>query len=79
MIPGRDNYMELTPQEIGVFEGKCAELCGQYHSEMLFRVAVVSQEDYDEQMQLLRDAGQTGALGEDLNKLNADGEREGVR
>jgi cytochrome c oxidase subunit 2 len=46
---------------------------------MLFRVAVVSQEDYDEQMQLLRDAGQTGALGEDLNKLNADGEREGVR
>jgi len=79
MIPGRTNYMELTPQETGVFEGKCAELCGQYHSEMLFRVAVVSQEDYDEQMQLLRDAGQTGALGEDLNKLNADGEREGVR
>lgn len=79
MIPGRDNYMELTPQEIGVFEGKCAELCGQYHSEMLFRVAVVSQEDYDEQMQLLRDAGQTGALGQDLDKLNADGEREGVR
>ncbi|MEJ5945143.1 cytochrome c oxidase subunit II [Pseudokineococcus basanitobsidens] len=77
MIPGRTNYMEVTPTQTGVYEGKCAELCGQYHSEMLFRVAVVSQDEYDDQMQALRDAGQTGRLGEDLNKTGSDGTRDG--
>ena len=27
--------------------GQCAELCGQYHSMMLFKVKVVEQADYD--------------------------------
>lgn len=73
MIPGRENFVSLTPLETGVFEGKCAELCGQYHSEMLFRVAVVEQGEYDEQMDLLRAAGQTGSLGDDLDKSTSDG------
>jgi len=73
MIPGRENYVSLTPLETGVFEGKCAELCGQYHSEMLFRVAVVDRDEYDAQMDALRDAGQTGQLGRDLDKTTSDG------
>ncbi|MEJ5915425.1 aa3-type cytochrome oxidase subunit II [Pseudokineococcus sp. 1T1Z-3] len=77
MIPGRENLMEVTPTQEGVFEGKCAELCGQYHSEMLFRVAVVSEAEYDQQMQALRDAGQTGQLSSDLDKTGSSGIREG--
>ncbi|WP_299035032.1 cytochrome c oxidase subunit II [uncultured Pseudokineococcus sp.] len=73
MIPGRENVISLTPLQTGLFEGKCAELCGQYHSEMLFRVAVVEQDEYDAQMDALRAAGQTGELGSDLDKTTSDG------
>jgi cytochrome c oxidase subunit II len=47
MIPGKTNYMYFIPEKIGTYQGKCAELCGQYHSLMLFQVKVVSQADYD--------------------------------
>ena len=47
MIPGKTNYMYFIPEKIGTYQGKCAELCGQYHSLMLFQVKVVSQSDYD--------------------------------
>ncbi|MEJ5888993.1 cytochrome c oxidase subunit II [Pseudokineococcus marinus] len=78
MIPGRENLIALTPQQTGVFEGKCAELCGQYHSEMLFRVAVVEQDEFDAQMDRLRAAGQTGQLGSDLDKTTSDGTIDAV-
>ena len=66
MVPGRTNTMSFTPEREGVYTGRCAELCGEYHSAMLFKVAVVSQADFDEQMAGLRDRGQTGALEVDL-------------
>ena len=43
MFPGRINHMYFTPQVEGTYKGKCAELCGEYHSMMLFNVKVVSQ------------------------------------
>ncbi len=46
MIPGKSNYMYFIPEKIGTYQGKCAELCGQYHSLMLFQVKVVSDHDY---------------------------------
>jgi cytochrome c oxidase subunit 2 len=46
MIPGKTNYMYFIPEKIGTYQGKCAELCGQYHSLMLFQVKVVSDADY---------------------------------
>lgn len=46
VIPGRVNRFQVTPTEIGEYPGKCFELCGVYHSKMLFNVEVVSQEDY---------------------------------
>lgn len=62
MIPARSNYMYFTPLKEGEYDGKCAELCGEYHSQMLFKVKVVSREEYDAQMELLREKGQTGQL-----------------
>jgi cytochrome c oxidase subunit II len=63
IIPGKTNTFQVTPTEIGFYEGKCAELCGEYHSSMLFNVNVVSREDYDKHIQELKDKGQEGALG----------------
>ena len=64
VVPGRDNYFNLTPEREGTFAGKCTELCGTYHSRMLFNVEVVSAERYAEELQRLRDEGNTGlALG----------------
>ncbi|MDP3966836.1 MAG: cytochrome c oxidase subunit II [Nocardioides sp.] len=47
VIPGRVNSFQVTPNVIGDFRGKCTELCGVYHSRMLFNVKVVSRADYD--------------------------------
>ncbi len=67
MIPGKSNYMYFTPLEEGTYMGKCAELCGEYHSLMLFQVKVVSQSEYDAYIQSLADKGQTGILGPEYN------------
>jgi cytochrome c oxidase subunit II len=37
----RDNQFEFTPTSAGSFVGRCAELCGTYHSQMNFEVRVV--------------------------------------
>jgi cytochrome c oxidase subunit II len=55
MVPARTNYMYFTPTKEGTYAGKCAELCGEYHSQMLFVVEVVSREEFDAQMELLRE------------------------
>jgi cytochrome c oxidase subunit 2 len=76
MLPGQTNHWYVTPEKEGTFRGKCAELCGEYHSLMLFTVKVVSQSEFDAYIQSLRDAGQVGQLGADLN-TNNDGTTEG--
>jgi cytochrome c oxidase subunit 2 len=62
IIPGKTNYMSVIPERIGTYDGKCAELCGEYHALMLFKVKVVSPDDYDSYIQSLRAAGNTGQL-----------------
>ena len=67
MVPGKTNYMSFTPTKTGTYMGKCAELCGEYHSMMLFEVKVVEQDEYDAYIKSLRDAGNEGQMGGDLN------------
>jgi len=69
MIPGRTSHLQFVPQQEGTYQGKCAELCGEYHSSMLFNVKVVSREEYEDYMQTLRDAGQTGSIGLEYSRL----------
>ncbi|PPK95305.1 cytochrome c oxidase subunit 2 [Kineococcus xinjiangensis] len=61
-IAGAPNEFHVTPTKIGMFQGKCAELCGEYHSEMLFNVQVVEQDEYEAFIESLRDQGNTGQL-----------------
>jgi cytochrome c oxidase subunit 2 len=67
MIPGKTNHMYFTPTKVGTYQGKCAELCGEYHSLMLFQVKVVSQDDYDAYITSQRAAGFEGRLGPEYN------------
>lgn len=68
MLPGRVNVFQVTTTEEGSFTGKCAELCGAYHSQMLFEVDVVSQQEYDQHIAALEAAGNTGQLDNGLNR-----------
>jgi cytochrome c oxidase subunit 2 len=62
VVPGRDNSFSFTPTREGTFAGKCAELCGTYHSRMLFNVEVVSAEEYDAYLQDLEEQGNVGVV-----------------
>ena len=68
IVPGKTNKLHITATQVGEYQGKCAELCGAYHSQMLFKVKVVSQAEFDAQMIKLRELGQTGQLTNDLNR-----------
>lgn len=64
IVPGRANHFTVTPDRSGTYIGRCAELCGVYHSRMLFDVKIVSQSEYDAHLEKLAEAGNTGqALG----------------
>ncbi len=61
-IPGKEgpNHFTMTPNRTGTFTGRCAELCGVYHSRMMFEVHVVDRAEYDAHMKELQATGQVG-------------------
>jgi cytochrome c oxidase subunit 2 len=65
VFPGHWNHEYFTPTKVGVYTGKCAELCGEFHSMMLFQVSVDTPEQYAAYIQSLKDKGQTGQLSID--------------
>jgi cytochrome c oxidase subunit 2 len=46
VIPGHPNHFEVTPVKTGMFIGRCTELCGLYHSRMLFIVKIVTPSQF---------------------------------
>ena len=78
VIPGRNNAFVFTPTREGTYAGKCAELCGTYHSRMLFNVDVVSVEEYEAHLQDLQDQGDVGlAVGGSDARTQEGSEDEG--
>lgn len=67
MLPGRTNYEYFIPEKLGTYQGKCAELCGEYHSLMLFQVKVVTPTEYQKYLGDLKDQGKVGLLGNEYN------------
>jgi cytochrome c oxidase subunit 2 len=41
-LPGVDNRFDLNVLHAGTYDGQCTQICGLYHSEMLFSVRAVS-------------------------------------
>jgi cytochrome c oxidase subunit 2 len=48
VIPGHPNHFEVTPIRTGTFIGHCTELCGVYHSRMLFTVKIVTPAQFQQ-------------------------------
>ncbi|WFR65957.1 cytochrome c oxidase subunit II [Curtobacterium flaccumfaciens] len=67
MLPGKQNDEYFIPQKLGTYQGKCAELCGEYHSLMLFQVKVVTPADYQKYLDSLEKQGKVGLLGNEYN------------
>jgi cytochrome c oxidase subunit 2 len=68
LIAGVVNKFQVVPQVTGTFRGRCAELCGEYHANMLFNVNVVTPEQYEAHLQELRQAGLEGQLPTQLGR-----------
>ena len=77
VIPGKTNVFELTPNKLGTFAGKCAELCGTYHSGMLFNVKIVERPEFEAYVDTLKARGNTGLL--DSGRTNNEGAIPGER
>jgi len=58
VIPNHPNHFQVTTTATGTFDGRCSELCGLYHSEMLFTVKVVSQQQFQQWIAAKRAAQQ---------------------
>ena len=46
VIPNHANSFQVTATKTGTFIGRCTELCGVYHSLMLFKVQVVTPQQF---------------------------------
>jgi cytochrome c oxidase subunit 2 len=53
----RDNQFEITAIHTGSYVGRCAELCGTYHSQMNFEVRVVSETTFQNYVAALTQIG----------------------
>jgi len=47
VIPGHPNHFEVTPTKTGTYIGHCTELCGLYHSRMLFKIRIVTPAQFN--------------------------------
>jgi cytochrome c oxidase subunit 2 len=59
-IPGTTNDFEMNFQRVGLYHGQCAQFCGVNHADMLFRVKVVSQDQYERFLTSGRGGAPTG-------------------
>ena len=62
VIPGHPNHFEVTPTRTGTFIGRCTELCGLYHSRMLFVVKIVTPVQFRQWISA-QQAAQSKAIG----------------
>ena len=53
-LPGLTNSLEFTANKLGEFPGRCNILCGRNHSQMLFKVKVVTPAEFDVFLEKLR-------------------------
>ncbi|MFB6156025.1 MAG: cytochrome c oxidase subunit II [Haloferacaceae archaeon] len=50
-IPSQSNVLKTHTNEVGTYQGYCAEFCGVSHSQMYFSIKVVPQDQYQQFLQ----------------------------
>lgn len=77
VIPGRTNTLPLDAEKPGVYQGKCAELCGASHALMDFKVFAEEEEDFNKWVAQMQNPSpvQTASQkqGEELYRQNCLG------
>lgn len=53
-LPGVTNHIEFTANKIGEYPGRCNILCGRNHSQMVFKVKVVTPAEYKTYVETLK-------------------------
>ena len=53
-LPGITNHIEFTANKLGEFPGRCNILCGRNHSQMVFKVKVVTPTEYKSYVESLK-------------------------
>lgn len=62
IVPGRVEEYRITPNRLGEYKVRCAEICGASHSYMESPVIVVSQTDYDQWVSQQAEAAKAESL-----------------
>jgi cytochrome c oxidase subunit 2 len=78
-LNNQDNVWQIDRiDQTGTFVGRCAELCGTYHSQMNFEVRALPQDQFDRWLELRgQENPATGAAytaGEALGELDCEGD-----
>ena len=78
-VPGHENETWFRAEDVGVFDGVCAELCGEGHADMRTRVVVLAADDYEawaeQQAEDIQEA-QTGLAEQREEREEAEAEAE---
>lgn len=53
-LPDKTNYLQFTANELGEFPGRCNILCGRNHAQMIFKVKVVTPQQYQSYLTSLK-------------------------
>ena len=61
VVPGKNNYMWFTAEELGEYDILCAEYCGVSHAYMLGKVKVVTEEEYTDWVNYMVEIPDTGS------------------
>jgi cytochrome c oxidase subunit 2 len=82
VVPGRVNTLILDAEQAGVYQGKCAELCGSGHALMDFKVFAEKQSDFDSWVKKMKEptatTSSTVESGEKIFQQNCIGCHAGV-
>ncbi|MFB6096610.1 MAG: cytochrome c oxidase subunit II [Haloferacaceae archaeon] len=72
-VPGQTNTIKTHTLETGSYQGFCMEYCGVAHSQMLFTVKIVPQDQYDQYIQERNDAKSGSAGGQGAQQVQPSG------
>lgn len=68
VIPGHPNHFDVNLTKTGTFIGHCSELCGLYHSRMLFTLKVVTPAQFKQWIAGQQAAAKTSSGGQTASK-----------
>ena len=67
-IPGRLNHTWFTATKLGIYSGRCAELCGVQHTAMLMTVEVLPRDQFEQWEERRAEEQRTGTAKDSLGQ-----------